>query len=354
MADGLETAANTPPPQFIFTARNDPAAWPLPKAASNKLIQLHQRARDMHVQIPEFEDILELTNAKLAHERRIHDLTKPRGEGGFSLDPSSPQVRDEQQKLARVVAERTRLEKLREVRSARWNAAGQLERAVTDWLSSGIPGNCELVAVEDVAPAKLLAKGETTAAAVARYRRQLSDLAGKLQQVRAAPYPLKLAIQKATAQIEALATPPDCKSIIDRLQPIGFASTTLTSTVRGLDTPALAFCETINTPGLFVWLFERELIAKVTAGIKQSARDGEALDEQQRAAQETTLLEQMMDFEQKECALIWDLESRGEIEDFRRDTTAAALLGVRTVVVAPRAAPSGTSPEHVREIVGPR
>ena len=88
------TAANSAP-MFIFTAPNDPAAWPLPKAASDKLIALHQRAHDLYVQIPAFETILELTNAKLAHERRINDLTKPRGEGGFNLDPSSAQVRDE-------------------------------------------------------------------------------------------------------------------------------------------------------------------------------------------------------------------------------------------------------------------
>jgi hypothetical protein len=65
--------------------------------------------------------------------------------------------------------------------------------------------------------------------------------------------------------------------------------------VRGVETPALVFCETINSAGLFVWLFERELIAKVTAEIKQVARDGEALDGPKRAAQETVLLEQTME-----------------------------------------------------------
>jgi hypothetical protein len=50
-------------------------------------------------------------------------------------------------------------------------------------------------------------KNETIAAAVERYRRQLSDLAGKLEQVRVASWPSALAIQKATEQIKALATP---------------------------------------------------------------------------------------------------------------------------------------------------
>jgi hypothetical protein len=298
------TAASNAP-AFIFTPRNDPAAWPLPKAATDKLIALHQRAHDLYVQVPPFEDIMELTNAKLAHERRIHDLTKRRGEAGYNLDPNSPQVRYEQEQLDRVIAERTRLQALKERRTIRSTAAGQLERAVTDWLKSGIPRNCELHIVEDTPPAKLLLKNETMATAVERFRGQLSDLAGKLEQVRMAPWPSALAIQKATKQIKAMATPPDCKGIIDRLQPIGFAPMMLSSLVHGAERPALAFSETINSAGLVAWLFERELIAKITAEIKQAARDGEALDEQKRGAQETTLLEQMMACERAESSLIW-------------------------------------------------
>ena len=112
--------------------------------------------------------------------------------------------------------------------------------------------------------------------------------------------------------------------------------------------------QTPNMLGLFAWLFKDQLLARVTAEIKQAARDGEALDEPKRATQEATLLDQMMDCERAECSLIWNAESRGEILDFRRDTTAAALLGVRSVVVAPRAAPSGTSPEHVYLTGSPR
>ena len=59
------------------------------------------------------------------------------------------------------------------------------------------------------------------------------------------------------------------------------------------ETPALAFSEAINGAGLFTWLFEEQLIAKVTATIKQTSRDSEALDERQRASQEAALLEQI-------------------------------------------------------------
>jgi hypothetical protein len=201
----------------------------------------------------------------------------------------------------------------------------------------------------------LLLKGENAATAVERYRRQFSELANKLEQVRAAPWPSRLAIERATAQIEAMAAPPDCKNIIDHLSPIGFASMWLTSTVRGGATPAIAFSEeTINSAGLMMWLFKRELIAKITAEIKQAARDGEALDESTRAARETELLEQMMDCERAECSLIWGAEiNDGIVIDFRDSTSPAIVLGLRSVVV-PRAAPSGTSPQHARVLVEPR
>jgi hypothetical protein len=176
-----------------------------------------------------------------------------------------------------------------------------------------------------------------------------------LEQLRALPYSSKLAIERATEQIEAMATPPDCAGIVDRLSPIGFAPMTLSSLVRGTETPGLAFSETINSAGLVAWLFKRELIAKVTDEIRKAARDSEALDEPKRSAQETALIEQMMDCERSECSLIWSAEINDEtILDFRRSTSPAALIGVRAVVVASRPAPSGTSPEHVREFAGHR
>jgi hypothetical protein len=200
-----------------------------------------------------------------------------------------------------------------------------------------------------VPPAKLLLKGETVAVAVERYRGKLSDLASKLDQVRAAPWPSALAIQTATEQIKAMATPPECTGIINHLQPIGFATQTVKSMVH-TEQRALAFSEVINCAGLVAWIFERELIAKVTAEIKQAARDGEALDEKQRAAQETALLEQMAECEYAECGLIWDAESRGDLLDFRHNTTPAALLGVRSVVGTRPAVP----PSATYSIAGPQ
>jgi hypothetical protein len=241
---------------------------------------------------------------------------------------------------------------LKDARTPRGTAAAQLVRAVEDWLRS-IPSNCQLHVVEDAAPSKLLLKNETPATAIWRYRAQLASLAEKLEHVRRAPWPAKVVIEAAAKQIRAMSTPPDCRGAIDRLAPVSFATQEVRSIVHG-EVPALAFSEAINGAGLFTWLFEEQLIAKVTATIKQTSRDSEALDERQRAAQEAALLEQIDGCERAECSLIWAAQSRDELIDFRAGTGPAAVLGLRSVIAASRPAPAGTNPGHGYDVVGPR
>jgi hypothetical protein len=59
-----------------------------------RFTSLRPRATDLFGTIPTYEQVQEARLAKLGHANRISDLVKPRGEGGFGLDPSSaPQVR---------------------------------------------------------------------------------------------------------------------------------------------------------------------------------------------------------------------------------------------------------------------
>ena len=113
------------------------------------------------------------------------------------------------------------------------------------------------------------------------------------------------------------------------------------------EAPALAFSEAINGAGLFTWLFEEQLIAKVTATMKQTSRDSEALDERQRAAQEAALLEQIDGCERAECSLIWAAQSRDELIDFRAGTGPASCAG-------PALCHRGVTPCTGRHKPGPR
>ena len=57
-----------------------------------------------------------------------------KAEGGFGLPLDAPQVATERRKLERAEQELARLTSLQEIRTARWNAASQVEHSVTDWL----------------------------------------------------------------------------------------------------------------------------------------------------------------------------------------------------------------------------
>ena len=179
------------------------------------------------------------------------------------------------------------MQALKDARTPRWTAAAQLVRAIEGLRS--IPGNCQLHVVEDAAPSKLLLKNEAPATAIERYRAQLSSLAEKLEHVRRAPWPAKVVIEAAAKQIRAMSTPPDCRGANDRLAPVSFATQEVRSIVHG-EVPALAFSEAINGAGLFTWLFEEQLIAKVTAtisrprGIAKRSTNGSELRKRRRCS----------------------------------------------------------------------
>ena len=143
-----------------------------------KWIALKQRCFDLHGAIPPFADVQEQSHAKIRHEKRIGDLTRPRAEGGFGLDAASaPEVVIERRALERATKELQRLQQLKESRTARWNVAKQLEARTSDWLvKGGVPANCVLEVVEDASLSELLKKGERISDAVERFRHRLREL----------------------------------------------------------------------------------------------------------------------------------------------------------------------------------
>jgi hypothetical protein len=136
------TAADFAPTAFYSNATpNDPAdlldGLPLVKA-----IAIKQRALDLHGSIPTFEAIREVQLEKISHANRVGALMKHKGDGGFGLDASAPQVAAARKQMQRAEQEFARLQALQEIRTAKWNSAGQLARNVSDWLlHGGVPAN---------------------------------------------------------------------------------------------------------------------------------------------------------------------------------------------------------------------
>ena len=74
---------------------------------------------------------------------------------------TAPQVADaERKQLERAEKELARLTELKEIRTVRSTAAGQLRQSVNDWVLRGIPGDCTLDVVEDAPLSELMTKAD--------------------------------------------------------------------------------------------------------------------------------------------------------------------------------------------------
>ena len=280
----------------------------------------------------------------LGYKNRISDLTRHASEGGFGLDASAPQVVAEHRKLERAEKELARLTELKETRTVRWTAAGQLHQSVNDWVLRGIPGDCTLDVVEDAPVSELLTKadGGRIEAAVERYRHRQRELAADAHRVNSQQWPISMAEAAARELIErrADAGRPVLENAIEHGLPISFATTRLQSQVYNVDARgAVAFVEAEDAVGLICWLFDKELLAKISAGFREIGDDKNALDQQQREEMLATIGADSLAAERAECALIWAAAERGEIIDFRATTTPQRVLGVALRTV-PRAAPA--------------
>ena len=333
----------------------DDAAALLPEAAATKMIAIEQRFSDLSAQVPTFEEVREIRVEMLGHANRISDLTRHASEGGFGLDASAPQVVAERRKLERAEKEFARRTELKETRTVRSTATGQLRRSLNDWVLRGIPGGCIVEPIGDAPLAELLKKGETLSDGVSRYRLRQRELDADAHRVNSQQWPISMGEADARALVgrRAEAGRPLLEAAIENGQPISFATTRLTGLVHNVDARgAVAFIDAEDAVGLVCWLFGPELLKKVSAGFREIGDDTQALDQQQRETMLATISADRLIAERSECSLIWVGAERGEIIDFRADTTPMAALGVSLRTV-PRAPDGPSSPEHAYDLVQP-
>jgi hypothetical protein len=321
-----------------------------------KIIAIKQRALDLHGSIPSFEDVHALALDKIRHQTRIAELTKHQSEGGFGLDASAPQVISERRKLERVENELARLTELREVRTTRWQAAARLDQTIADWLMhGGIPANCVIETIEDQPVAELLKKGETLNDGVLRFRHRLRELDADAHRVNSSPWPSSEQKRKATDFINQLAERgrPNFESMIEQNSAFSVPTIMLTSLVRGIETPALAFADDVpDALGILCWVLRDQLLAMSNSELDEIADDKVAMDQKQRDIALAQTNSDRLAAEKSEVSLIWAAEARGDVIDFRSDTTPCAAIGVALKNV-PRAAPPSTSPQHAYDIMRP-
>jgi hypothetical protein len=179
----------------------------------------------------------------------------------------------------------------------------------------------------------LMERDESISDAVVRYRAQLLQLNSERDGIRRATYPsrdVKAAMREQVHQL-AEAAAPRVDGAIKRGSPVVFPTTTTQSLVRNADKGAIVFNETADALGLFAWMFGDQLISRLESEIDKAADDKHALSRDERERQEAALMGYMLAVERKEVALIFAAEARGELIDFRADTSVEAALGVRLV-----------------------
>ncbi len=350
------TAADFGPIVYRGDRTPDDAAALLPEAAATKLIAIEQRFADLSAQVPSFEDVREIRLEAFGYKNRIAELTKHRSEGGFEQDPSAPQVISETRKLERAEKELARRTELKETRTIRVTAVGQLRQSLKDWVLRGIPGGVTLDVVEDTPVSELMTKadGGRVETAIERFRHRQRECVAERHRVNSQQWPVSVAEAGALELIERRleAGRPVLESAIEHNLPISFAKMRLQSQVYNAQPGAVAFAEPEDAIGFVFWLLGKEFVLeKIRAGFREIA-DGDALDERQRAEMLAAIDADDMAAQRAECSLIWAFAAKGEVIDFRPTTSPQAVLGVRLITV-PRAASPTTSPGHAYDIIQP-
>ena len=244
--------------------------------------------------------------------------------------------------LERAQNELARRTALKDKRSARSAVVGQIDRSITDWLTSGLPGNCVPEAVEDPPLSELLIQADAGRidAAVARFRGLVETHTAALTKLRASPFTADEARAVIAAQINAAAgaATPNVSCVMMFLEPVRFGqvvSHVLARNVNPEVPPAIVGSEAVDTFGTLCWMFRSEMIAKLQGMVTES--DG-AVSQQDREVEEARLGTLLLETERRECAAIWAADASGTVIDFRPGTSPqASASGLLLAITGVRA-----------------
>jgi hypothetical protein len=300
--EGLTPGPANPQPLSFSGVHTAPAfdvANLLPPAASERLLQLRQRAKDSHAVIPPFEEVRTASMARIEAANSLKRLTDHPQHFGMGLKADAPQAVAAQRLLDKLSADFQRLQKLQATCSAAWNVATQALARVQDWLKSGRPAG---VALEDVDTAVKLAKGEANwLEAIANRQRRVKEIKADLRRTQDAPFPSAWAREKMRAEIEARAATgaPSTSLLVERGDKIDWPMQPVRAQVYGVE-GAFAAHAAVDPVGLLCWLFKDAMIAALEGEIATEACDEEALTIEERQRRESELLGDLLEKEMLE------------------------------------------------------
>jgi hypothetical protein len=319
----------------------------LPPAAADRLRKLRQRAADAHALVPKFEDVSEITTARLLAEQRLKRLTDPAPDG-FNVAASDGRVRSQQKLVDTLTADVNRQQERQRERAAKWREAGAALQTAEEWLRHGKPHGVQLL--DHDGPEPKLAKGENGPLdAIENRRRRVRELRADLHRIESSPFPSSHCKARMREQVEILAQrgEVDVGMVVEHDGKIIWPTMRVQSTVFNAQPGAVAFAEGVpDTLALLVFLLKPTLIAALDAAIDAESDDSAALTTEERQLRIAEIEGDLLAVERDESALTWLAMAERLPIEFRSDISPIALLGLR-LVQAPVNRSRETSPEHM-------
>jgi hypothetical protein len=306
----------------------------LPPNAADRLRRLRQWSSDLNRLLPDFADIKDLSDRKVAAETRLRQLTDHRSENGFHLHLTDLRVTEQQKTVAKLTDELQRLRALDAERSAAWRVASQLVAAVEEYVKNGRPPGTALEDYDGTPPQ--LVKNETILDGIERLRLRGRELKANLHTIRSAPYPSAHVRAKIRAEVLAMAeaAAPVVSDVVEHDRSIVWPTRSVRAEILS-ERPTFAATEVHDALGLFAWLHKDALIAALDKLVTEESDDAAALSHVEREKREAEVLGDLLDIERQEATLIWQaLDQRLPVEH-RSDISPVALLAVQ-IVTAPR------------------
>lgn len=321
-----------PMPGMMVNFGGDPLEV-LPPGAREKVATFQARREDITLlSRADFENEQMLRAEIFRHEARITELRRPRGEGGFGLDDSAPQIIAEQRKLDQKRGDLGRLLATKEARAAEGRRLGELLRNIEDTIRARPAGTVgTMINVEVPAFRGNVLDG------IENRRRRLRELRADLARIRHAPHPSAVRKAAMIAQVDGWAQQgrPDAAASIEHGEPITWPLASHRFDVYNVGPGAVAFGEFVDLVAFMAWWDREGMIERLSVELDAAADDAAALGDQERREREQQVLADILSTEFEECRLVAHAQSQGLPAEYRADCDPRAVLGIEWTSAPP-------------------
>lgn len=212
-----------------------------------------------------------------------------------------------------------------EEKTATWQTASGVFTKVSKWLSDNAGSGFAACPVE-IDRRQLAKPGE----GLGKQREAVAQLKAELRRVQAAPLPSSTAKDLARRQLAELAkrARPNVAELVEAGGAIRWPNYHESFSTLGIDTATRGAIPLPNVNGLLAWLMPDALAAALDAEIDAVADDTAAMEPAQRETREARLLDEILEAERVEEALIVACEAAGIVAERRPDASPLAILAV--------------------------